>query len=587
MNARRDRLRLGWLVVLAGVGCAGEIAGEPGGPAAGPSGPRDESRLPSTPARTGAGGNGGAALPGSTPEPGVVPPAPNAPDAKGCALPVARVWKLTPDQYTRTAQALLGTGIGRPGDELAATLPTRPIGFSNDATALELSEPHVAQLLATARRLAGAAAADAKVFPCQGARATEAACVRTFVEAFGARAFRRPLAPAEVQAFVGLFDKTAAQVDAAAAARQVLTAIFMSPSFLFRTELGVEGTAAGKPFTLTPFEKASALSYFLTDGPPDAALFEAARMNALETPAQLETHARRLLAGAATAPGVLKYLNEHFDTQQVRRAQKDAKAYPDWKSDLGNDLARESELFLQQVLWREDGKLSTLLTAPFSMLNPRLGAFYGVPAGMGTEFQKLPLPEHRVGLLMHGGIMASLARENDTDAVMRGKYVRELILCQHPPPPPPDVNAVPPPVDGKRTQRERLTQHSADPTCSGCHSLLDPLGLAFETFDGIGKHRTMDVGKPIDTSGTLTAAEPEGARWTTPVELAGLLARSPTASACFVAKTFEYAHGRASADTDACALAALTRRFEGTGGGIVDLLVGVVSHDSFYTRRAP
>ena len=107
--------------------------------------------------------------------------------------------------------------------------------------------------------------------------------------------------------------------------------------------------------------------------------------------------------------------------------------------------------------------------------------------------------------------MATFAKENDSDVVSRGKFIREMLLCQPLPPPPANVNAVPPPPDGKTTQRQRINQHSADPTCAGCHSLMDPLGFAFERYDGVGKYRTTDVGQMLDTSGKLTGAEPEGA----------------------------------------------------------------------------
>ena len=154
----------------------------------------------------------------------------------------------------------------------------------------------------------------------------------------------------------------------------------------------------------------------------------------------------------------------------------------------------------------------------------------------------------RAGILTQAGRMAALAKNNDTDAVARGRFVREVLLCQHLPPPPDNVDAVPPPPDGKRNQRERLSQHSADPSCASCHNLMDPLGLAFESYDGIGRYRTMDVGKSIDTAGTLTGAEPEGARFANALELGQLLAGSATANRCFVETAFRYAHGRPASD---------------------------------------
>ena len=186
--------------------------------------------------------------------------------------------------------------------------------------------------------------------------------------------------------------------------------------------------------------------------------------------------------------------------------------FPDWNEPLAADLAAEADAFLRQVIWNEDGRLATLLTAPFSMLNARLAGFYGVtetvPAG---GLRKVAFrPGQRAGIFTLGALQATLAKDNDTDAVARGRFLREVLLCQTLPEPPANLNVVPPPPDGQNNMRERLARHSADPTCAACHDLMDPLGLAFEIYDGIGRHRTTDLGKPIDTAGTLTGAAPGG-----------------------------------------------------------------------------
>jgi hypothetical protein len=201
-----------------------------------------------------------------------------------------------------------------------------------------------------------------------------------------------------------------------------------------------------------------------------------------------------------------------------------------------------------------------------------------------TGFGKVTLPQTRAGLLTQPALMSTLARENDTDPVARGKFVREVVLCQPLPAPPATVNAVPVPPDGKRQQRERLAQHSADATCAPCHALIDGIGLAFEPFDGIGKHRTADVGKPIDASGRLTGIEGEGA-FADAASLARLLGASADSHRCFVRKSFEYAYGRAEAATDACAVFDLARRFEAGGGNVLELVQAIVADDAFVVRR--
>jgi hypothetical protein len=561
------------LVVLALASCTGSIGDGVSSPGA-PQPP--DNRGGSEPGPMNGGNTGGK--PGTT----TSPPEDKPPPA-GCGLAPRRIWALTADQYARSVKALFPAA--KVGDGLATTLALQD-GFSNEAGRLDMTEPHVGQLLEIAWRLGGELAADpGKLAPClaQGADAT---CVRDFVSDLGARTFRRDLAPTEIDGLVTYFQKQQQAGDVRFAVQELLTSLLTSPSFVYRTELGPENAAAGKPVTLTTFEKASALSFFLTDGPPDAALLAAARAKELETPAQIEAQTRRLLAQSQSAVGVVKFFHESFALDGLGDLVKDTKRFPEWKPQLAADLAGESDAFLRQVLWGEDAKLSTLLTASFSMLNGRLATFYGTgDAAAGETFKKTSWPAgQRAGLLTQAGFMTTFAKENDTDVVGRGKFIREMLLCQPLPPPPANVNAVPPPPDGKHTQRERMAQHSADATCSGCHALMDPLGLAFERYDGLGKYRTMDVGQTLDVSGKLTGADPEGAPFQDAVGLMGILAKSSTVRQCFVETAFRYALGRAAGTPDACTLDRLGKRFATSGGDMIDLTVALTTDESFFQR---
>jgi hypothetical protein len=524
-------------------------------------------------------------MPPGTQPPGTQPPGTQPPGPQTCGLPRARIWALTPEQYVRTVKSVLPNAVIAEGS-LAAQVGGAN-GFSNDASQLGLTEPYLGQILELAYKLAGDAAADpAKLAPCL-AQPT-AACVREFVQTFAGRAFRRSLATTEVDGLVMQHGRTLAAGDARGALRQLVMAILTSPSMLFRTELGPDGGARGA-VTLTPFERASALSYFLADGPPDAELLAAARGGGLETRDQIEAHSRRLLAKPEVAQGLSRFTRELFGTRDVREANKDVAVYPDWTEPLVADLAEEADAFLRQVIWTEDGRLATLLSAPFSMLNARLAGFYGVtetvPAG---GLRKVSFrPGQRAGLFTLGALQATLAKDNDTDAVARGRFLREVLLCKTLPEPPANLNVVPPPPDGKNTMRERLFRHSADPTCAVCHNLMDPLGLSFEIYDGIGRYRTTDLGKPIDAAGTLTGAAPEGARFGNGVELLGLLADSPDVAACFVQTAFRYGHGREPTAADQCAVERLRQRFSASRGRILDLVVAITSDESFVQRQIP
>ena len=564
------------LALLAALGaCVGDIA--PMG-----AGPRSGSTPP----------GGGPQPPGLTPpnrEPPGSPPTtdPPAPPPASCSVPPARVWALTPGQYLRTVKSVL------PAATVTTDLPD-DVGsgrsFSNEASRLALTEPRLGEVLELAYGLADAAAAQpAGLAPCLAQSPPTSACVRELVQGLAGRAFRRDLTAAEADALVMQHARSLAAGDARAALRQVVMAVLTSPSALFRTELGPEGGRAGAVVTLTPFEKASALSFFLTDGPPDPELLGAARAGRLETAADLEAHTRRLLARPEIALGLGMFASELYGTRDVLEANKDAMVYPDWTDPLAADLAAEADAFLRQVIWNEDGRLATLLTGRFSMLNARLASFYGVSEAVpATGLRKVALPPgQRAGIFTLGALQASLAKDNETDAVARGKFLREVLLCQTLPDPPANLNVVPPPPDGKNSMRRRLSQHSADPTCATCHHLMDPLGLGFEIYDGTGRYRTTDVGGPIDAAGTLTGAAPEGSRFANGLELLGLLADSPDVAACFVRTAFRYGHGREPTAGDACAIDRLSRRFAASGGRILDLAVAITTDDSFFQRQNP
>jgi hypothetical protein len=513
--------------------------------------------------------------------PGSATPAAGAPAA--CAVAGPRIWKLTPAQYAATAAALV-PGLGDVSADLRSTVG-KGAGFWNDAAQLQMSLPHVTALYATARRLAQAAVSKpgANIDPCLQTSLTDRACLRTALGRFGGRAFRRPLAPAEVDAYMAQFEALVAGSTEAMALQETLQGMLMSPHFLFRTELGAEG-ATGAQVALTPHERAQKISYFLTDAPPDPDLRAAADNNQLDTPAKLEAHARRLLARPETATGVLGYFREQYAHDKVLSATKDAKLFPDFTADLRTDLARESELFIQEVLWKADARLTTLFTGKFSVMNDRVAKYYKVAGVTGAQFRRVDLPAERSGFVTSAGLLASLAGDAETDVVQRGRYVREHMLCGTLPPPPPNVNAVPPPPDGVRTQRERLDNHSKDPSCATCHHLMDPLGLPFETFDAGGRFRTIEVGKPIVTTGTLTGVRTGDVPITDASNYAQVLAATPEASECLLGKLAAYADSpRAPTDT-LCVPSEAMDAFTQSKGNVVEAIVKLASSAGFVTR---
>jgi hypothetical protein len=219
------------------------------------------------------------------------------------------------------------------------------------------------------------------------------------------------------------------------------------------------------------------------------------------------------------------------------------------------------------------------------MLTGALAKIYVVPAPAGAAqgaFTRTALAA-RSGLLTLPALMTVHAREDETDPIVRGKFVRERLLCEHLPPPPPNVNAVFPPPDPRLTMRERLAQHVKDPTCSSCHSLMDPIGLGLEHYDGIGRHRSTEAGKPIDAAGEIVG---HGLRFGNALELGAGLAALPAARACFAGQLFGYAVGDDEAGLDECRLGDLAGRLDRAGGNIRELLVAILAGEDFYARAS-
>jgi hypothetical protein len=228
-----------------------------------------------------------------------------------------------------------------------------------------------------------------------------------------------------------------------------------------------------------------------------------------------------------------------------------------------------------------------LLTAPYAFISPELAPLYGVPAPAVAGFTRVDLdPARRAGLLTHVGIMSSLAKANQTDPVHRGKFVRERLLCQTVPPPPVNANIKPPAVRADATTRQRFAEHRTDPTCAGCHTLMDPIGLGFEHYDALGQWRDSENGLPIDSTGDITGSDVEGAFDGAPA-LAQKLAQSAQVDDCLVQTWFRFAHGRAVAEADKGNLAILNASFAAHQFKIAELMIAVTQTQAFRYQLVP
>jgi len=462
--------------------------------------------------------------------------------------------------------------------------------------------------VAAAERLGDVAAAQLGMYvPCDPATSGELACLNRFLDTFGTRIWRRPLEPAERDNLTRAFSE-GRQSTFAEGIETVIEVMLLAPQFLYRFERGLPATGGGSgilrlapapqflyrferglPATgggsgilrLAPFELASRLSYLLWGTMPDETLFAAARSGKLSTPEDVALQARRMLADPRAAAMVVGFADQWLGLDDLTHLFKDSKAYPTFKQNFPELFRQETERLFDHVIWKGDGRLASLLTANFTFVNAPLAGFYGMKGVTGADFQQVPLPAgQRVGFLTQGGFLAAQAKPKQSSPILRGKFVREQLLCAELPPPPPEVNAAEPALDPTLTTAERFALHRTDPACSVCHQLIDPIGLGFENFDGVGLWRTTEGGRKVDARGEIQGTDVAGV-FDGPIELAAKLARSTDVQECIVTQWFRFAHGRPPTPRDACSVNTLRRSLAASGGSIPELLLMLTQTDAF------
>jgi hypothetical protein len=322
---------------------------------------------------------------------------------------------------------------------------------------------------------------------------------------------------------------------------------------------------------------------------PDAALFEAADADLLRSPEQIEEQARRMLETPRAREAVKNFHRQWLrldDIQPYIAANgKNFEIYPDYRAKYLPMWRTETEAFLDYAIFEEDADVEQLFTASYSFMNKELAEFYGVTGPSGDEFERVDLdPSKYSGFLTQAGLLALHAKPDRSSPIHRGKFVREVLLCQSPPPPP-DVVPEPPSVDENQTTREQFTQHSEDPLCASCHQLMDPIGFGFEHFDGIGRYRDTEWGLPIDASGELIGTDIDGT-YDGVVELAQRLASSEQVKNCIVKQWFRFGYGRAETKDDTCSIDIIREAFAAADYDVKELIVALTKTDAFRYRRA-
>lgn len=529
---------------------------------------------------TGGGGGGGTAgAAGTGVTGGTGPLVPDPPPFQPAAGMLRR---LTRAQFRNAVSDVFGVDVnladlesdGWNGDFAtigAASVVTSERGVEQYHAAIETA---VTAVFGDATRRAG-------FIGCTPGTAASDACVRGFIESMGRRAWRRPLETAEVERLAGLSASAATELGSAVeGVRWVTIALFTSPNFLYRAELGAPSADGSLRFT--GYEMASRLAFLVSNSLPDAALLESAESGALATTDGVRSATERLLDAPVGREAVGAFAEEYMRLDRIGTQAKDATLFPEYGPTLQAAMIHDMRSTWEVIAFDDRTSAMDLFTTTKVVVNSELAAIYGIDAtGLGPStfaVRSLPADGPRLGLLGKAGYLSQFANQKEGSPTLRGKFLREAMMCTHIPPPPGDVDIVleDPPADQPMTKRQRLEMHRTEDACAGCHSNMDPMGLPLELFDAIGRYRTTDHGLPIDPSGDVDGEPVADAR-----ELGFALASNATVAQCLVRKYYTYAVGHEERAVDGSVLNALAADFQASGYKLRDLVLDVVTSDAF------
>lgn len=532
------------------------------------------------------------------PEPDPLPPLPpppsDPPDAPGTveAGPVA-MRRLTQAQYRSTLTDVLGDDIVPAG---RIDPDTRTDGLVAVGTSFVGLTPSGLEGYDGVARNVAAQALDAAHrganVPClpESASGADDACAEEFVRVVGRRLLRRPLEPAEIDGRVVLARNAAADLsDFYGGLEVALATLLVSPEFLFRVELDEEDPDDASARRITSLTMASRLSYFLWNTAPDDELLAAGEAGDLVDDQALASQVDRILSSPRLDESVRALFSDmyEFDLIEQGLVRKDTAIFPAYSQAVLQDAREQTLRVITDHLLEQDGDYRALFTTRSSFMTRPLGLVYRVPVASpdGWESFRFPNDSRRAGLLTHVSLLALHSHPGRSSPTLRGKFIREVLLCQDVPPPPGDIDFsmfADEAALSSSTARDRLEVHNNDPACAGCHGLMDPLGLALEHLDGLGMERETENGEVIDASGELGGTTFEG-----PPTLGATIAAEPALTRCFVQTLYRYAVGREPEAGESDLLDYLTESFAHSGYRLRELLRELVLSDGFRTTSGP
>ncbi|MBK8251367.1 MAG: DUF1592 domain-containing protein [Polyangiaceae bacterium] len=500
--------------------------------------------------------------------------------------------KLLARQYINSVKLVLG-------DVAAANAAPPEDSTLNEfetlaAAELALPPTAVEAYETSARDIAGAVIFDppsyAKIVPCTPVAADDAACHQQVIENVGHQLWRRALTPEEITPIVDI--AKAAGVEYGNFIHGVeysLMVLLQSPYFLYTVEIGLIDPEHPEWFKLTGPEMATRLSLFLTDSIPDKDLLTQAETGGLETEAQIRDTARALMKKPEARAALNSFYDVLFKLRDLPSATKDAAVFPEWNSTLGQSARMETLMFLEDLVWNQNGDYRDLYNANYTFVDATLATFYGVSPPGGAGFQKVTLPadQKRTGFFGHAGYLARYSHAAQTSPTRRGVFISNMLLCNEIPPPPPGVNTTLPVYDpnNPKTKKQTLEElHYANDQCKGCHLKMDPFAFPLEIYNGIGKYRTVDEnGLTLDPTGEVA----DFGAFTNVTELGQLVHDDPRAMNCIVSNLFKQSMGHSETKGERPAIFAIQDAFEASGFKLQEAIVEIVASPAFSYVNLP
>jgi hypothetical protein len=357
--------------------------------------------------------------------------------------------------------------------------------------------------------------------------------------------------------------------------------MLVSPQFLFRFEYDPPNVDAGTVYRVSDLELASRLSFFIWSSIPDDQLLDLAVQGRLKNAVVLEQQVKRMLADERARALGANFAGQWLYLRNMQSVKPDDDAFPDFDDNLRQSMKRETEMLFESIVL-EDRNALDLLTANYTFVNERLAKHYGIPGIYGDQMRRVTIKDdYRKGLLGQGSILTITSLANRTSPVNRGKYILTNILGTPPPSPPANVPPLNETPEKSLSMRDRMAQHRTNSVCANCHKLMDPIGLALENFDAIGRWRTVDGEAPIDPSDTLY----NGVKVNGPADLRQLVLSHPDQ---FVRTMTEmlmtYGTGRGLEYYDMPAVRSIVRDGARTNYRFSSLVLGVVKSAPFQMK---